>query len=73
MPKEREMVMATIGPRCYRSKSRTRPSYRLYCWRWNPRVRRRPSSAALAAEHYCVPAVTKRSASREEQQECAAA
>lgn len=64
--------MATIVPRCCRSKSRTRPSYRLCCWRWNFLVRRL-NSAAPAAEHYCVPAVTKRSALREERLQRAAA
>jgi hypothetical protein len=67
------MVTATIVPSCCRSKSRTRPSYRLCCWRWNFLVRPL-NSAAQAAEHYCAEeAMKSRSASREEQQQCAAA
>jgi hypothetical protein len=68
------MVMATtIVPSYSRSKSQTRPSYRLCCWRWNFRVRRLNSAAPVAGHYCCAPAVTKRSASREEQQERAAA
>ena len=58
---------------CCRSKTQTRPSYRLCCWRWNFRVRR-PNSAGPAAGRCCVLAEKrKRSVSREERQECAAA
>ena len=57
---------------CCRSKTQTRPSYRLCCWRWNFRVRRL-NSAVPAAGRYCGPTGTKRSASPEERQECAAA
>jgi len=32
-----EMVMATIRPALLPLEEPDRPSYRLYCWRWNPR------------------------------------
>jgi hypothetical protein len=71
--KEREMVMATNGPRCSHSKSLPRSKCCLLGCRWSFLVHRHPSSAVPAAGRYCAPAEWKsRCASPEELQECAA-
>ena len=63
----------TIVPRCFRLKRQTRHKCFHLCRCWSFLVRRRPSSAVPAVEHYCVQAaMNSRCALPKELQECAA-